>query len=313
MTVLAKLLLLLLPTMNGFATSFSPEHLLAAPRLGPLISNEDGSLAVYTQRTYSFALQSFTGGLYLVDLLSNEPGQPKNIVDEVAATSAAWLDDNTILYVVDAGSNTSLHSYDVNSMTDGFIRDFPGEIFGLQTVKLEDNRVRLLFWTKVNQLGGISRQHDLDIPDALVYEQLGERLEDHWTTPNKNSIFTGTLTRNKNGKYEFSETPWNLLNSTVELRRLESPVPPRGDASDYSSCTSHVAFVAKDPTLNPATSRASHVYIISFDSPKYFHRINSVAGSSKAPVWSPDGKYLAYLEQRVEQHIADRTLSLLKV
>ena len=100
--------------------------------------------------------------------------------------------------------------------------------------------------------------------------------------------------------------PKNMLNSTDDIHALECPVPPFGGAEDFDMSTTHLAFVAKDPHLNPATNTASHVYIVSFNDSTYLEKVNSGPGASSSPVWSPDGKYLAYLEMRVPGYEADR-------
>jgi hypothetical protein len=60
-----------------------------------------------------------------------------------------------------------------------------------------------------------------------------------------------------------------MLNSTEELRDLESLILPFGGDDDFSLSTLLLAFVAKDPHLNPATNTYGHVYVVRFNDSKY--------------------------------------------
>ena len=182
---------------------------------------------------------------------------------------------------------------------------FHGAIGDLKGLSTEDGTVRIGFSAKVTPHGDIVRSNETATPEALVYDKLWVRHWDEWITSNKNSIFSGTLTL-KDGKYSIDDSPKNMLNSTEDIHNLESPIPPFGGSDDYSMSPTHLAFIAKDPHLNPATNTASHVYVVSFNDSKYLEQINKGPGASSSPVWSPDGKYLAYLEMRVRGYEADR-------
>ena len=97
-----------------------------------------------------------------------------------------------------------------------------------------------------------------------------------------------------------------MLNSTGDIHDLECPIPPFGGTEDFDLTSSHLAFVAKDPHLDPATNTASYVYIVLFEDSTSFEKVNSGPGASSSPVWSPDGEHLAYLEMRVPGYEADR-------
>ena len=288
-------------------SSISPKKLLTAPCVNEAVPNGLGTHAVYVQRTYSFDTESYTGGLYLIPLNLNISGTPDLIVNNSAAESPAWLGDGVIIYVLTKNGASTLRTYDTNSRKDDPVKRFVGEIGNLKAVKIDarNNTFRIAFSTKVSPRGELLSANDREIPESLVYEALAVRIWDEWLTPNKNSIFSGILTL-KNEKYEFYESPWNILNLTEELRRLESPIPWLGGPGDFSLSQKHIAFVAKDPNLNPALNTASAVYAIPFNHPESLMRISSGQAGSSSPVWSPNDKYLAYLEQRVPRHAADR-------
>lgn len=283
------------------ASSFTPKDLLSAPRSGPAIPNPNGTVAVYAQSSYSFDNDSHTGGLYLLPITTKTITSSKNIIDDTNASDPVWLNDSTILYIYTEDGRSSLRTYDIDSEQGLEIHSFDGSVGNLEAFPLDDGAVRIAFSAKVCPSGRILRANETDTPEVLVYDRLWVRHWDEWITSPRNSIFAGTLTA-KHGPWSFRDKPRNMLNSTG----LECPIPPFGGDSDFSVSSTLLAFIAKDPHLNPATNTASHVYVVAFNDSTYLEQINRGSGASSSPVWSPDGDHLAYLEMRVRGYEADR-------
>jgi hypothetical protein len=290
------------------SASFTPKDLLSAARAGPAIPNANGTFAVYTQSSYSFDNDTQSGGLFLLPLTSKKTSA-EFIVNDTSASSPAWLDNTTLLYISTQHGESTLRTYNTDTEKDNKVHTFHGAIGDLKTIVVGKTTIRFAFSAKVNQHGEMLRANETDIPQALVYDRLWVRHWDEWVTSNKNSIFSGTLTL-KHDQYVIDESPRNMLNSTEELHDLECPIPPWGGAEDFSVSTSLLAFVAKDPHLNPATNTAAHVYVVKYDDGRYLEKVNRGPGASSAPVWSPDGQFLAYLEMRVRGYEADRYSTL---
>jgi dipeptidyl aminopeptidase/acylaminoacyl peptidase len=304
---LGSLIVLGAVSFVGVVLAFTAKDMLSAPRSGPAVPNPNGTLAVYTESTYSFDTDSKTGGIYLLSI-DKKHSSSKLLINDTSASDPAWLDNKTILYIYTKSGESSLHTHDIETSADHEIQSFPSSIGDLKLLPVDKDTIRIAFSTKVTPYGEILPAKDSDTPDVLVYDKLWVRHWDEWITPNKNSIFSSTLTR-KDGKYILEDNVRNMLNSTEDIHDLESPVPPFGGGEDFSMTSKLLAFVAKDPHLNPATNTASHIYIVSFNDSKYLERVNTGPGTSSSPTWSPDGKYLAYLEMRVRGYEADRTSS----
>lgn len=302
----SSLVLLLLSLFSLVFASFSPKDLLTAPRRGPAIPNTKGTHAVYTESEYSFDTDSRSGGINLVPIHKNPSS--KRIVNDTAASSPIWLDDNTILYISTTNGESTLRTFNTNTSNDHKLVSFHGTIGDLKAIPIDKDTVRFAFSTKIIPSGEIARSNETETPQALVYDRLWVRHWDEWITPIKNSIFSGTLSL-QHDQYTINDNIRNMLNSTEEHHDLESPIPPFGGADDFSLSSSLMAFVAKDPHLNPATNTASHVYIVKYNDSKYIEKVNRGPGASSSPVWSPDGKYIAYLEMRVQGYEADRMSS----
>jgi dipeptidyl aminopeptidase/acylaminoacyl peptidase len=199
----------------------------------------------------------------------------------------------------------------LESTKDYEITSFKGAIGDLKVRDIDDGAVRIVFSAKVTPHGDILRANATETPEVLVFDKLWVRHWDAWITSSKNTLFSATLTSHKHG-FELSAEPRNMLNSTTDKHDLECPIPPFGGTDDYSISARHLAFVAKDPHLNPATNTAAHVYVVSFNDSQYLEKINRGPGASSSPSWSPDGKLLAYLEMRVRGYEADSNPYLMR-
>ena len=68
--------------------------MLSAPRRSPAVPNASGTLAVYTQTTYSFSTHSKTSEIRIVDL---ESGNSSAVTNDAGASNPQWLDDGDSL------------------------------------------------------------------------------------------------------------------------------------------------------------------------------------------------------------------------
>jgi len=287
------------------SSSFSPKDLLSAPRASAAIPNPNGTLAAYSQTTYSFDTDSRSGGIYLLPIATKS--SPKLIINDTNASDPVWLDNHTVLYIYTKSGESSLRTYDVQTDDDQSIHEFHGQIGDLKALIHRNRSIRIAFSAKVTPAGDILRANETGTPDVLVYDRLWVRHWDEWITDTKQSIFSTCINRS-NGAYSLVQNPINMLNSSRDLHDLESPIPPFGGAGDFSLSETHLAFVSKDPHLNPATNTAAHVYVVRFNDSSLHEQVHRGSGASSSPVWSPDGKYLAYLEMRVAGYEADRPL-----
>ena len=96
----------------------------------------------------------------------------------------------------------------------------------------------------------------------------------------------------------------NLLQAT----RLESPVGPLGDASDFSLSRHYVAFTAKDPDAPPAWHTRQHIYLVPLDGHAPPKRISLAEnrGWAGTPVISPNEDMVLFLQQYKDGFESDR-------
>lgn len=102
-----------------------------------------------------------------------------------------------------------------------------------------------------------------------------------------------------------------MVKSPLAGTKLECPVGPFGGASDFSVSSTHLVFHAKDPHVNPMWHTRTQVYLLPL-SPRFASdavpRALTVGtqGACANPVFSKDGKRIAWLEMREDGYEADR-------
>lgn len=146
-----------------------------------------------------------------------------------------------------------------------------------------------------------------------VYDSLFVRHWDTYRTPNRSVIWCGLLQRSldlKRTTYHLSAP--GLINALKETN-LECPTPPFGGVHDYDIGTGGIIFVAKDPSLNQATTTKSDPYYLPlsygkegpFGKPQLIS-VHGLQGMSASPVFSPDGKQAAFLRMKDRAYESDR-------
>jgi Tol biopolymer transport system component len=157
------------------------------------------------------------------------------------------------------------------------------------------------------------------LSSARIYDSIYVRHWDYWLTTRFNAIFAGTLHKKRAGQRATSgyTSDGSLKNLVAGVKNLESPYPPFGDSSDYdlSADGKWVAFKSKAPELPRANNTASYIYLAPHDGSKKAVAINgpdspgtpkNFKGDSSSPVFSPDGRRIAYLQMEDIAYESDR-------
>lgn len=295
--------------VNAAMSPLSPEKMLSAARPGVALPNPSGSHAIFSSSEYSFQDYKTTKRIHIVDLNSDVGAQVLSDAPDVSQSSPFWLDDETVGYfgtVEDKETKLYAKSIGKNDLKskDYVVGEFPIDV---------ENPVvhhgKLFITANVYPDSSLESTKDLDQQrekrndTAMIFDSLWVRHWDHFVMDKRNSIYAIDLTQ-EDGKYTLSGHAENLLKKTG----LESPVPPFGGAEDFSIGDKYLAFAAKDPALNPAWNTKVTIFLLDLtSSDSNPHPINADnPGASSHPVFSPSGRYLAYLEMRVPQYEADR-------
>lgn len=304
------------------AVKFTPESLLGTPRRSSAIPNASGTLAIYTQTSYSFESHSKTNEIRVLDIST---GRSTLITNDPGASDPTWLDNSDRLIWLKAKSNgnTSFIIGDAHeagkTYTAGTV---PGPVSDLKVTTIEPGRIGFAVTGKANPDGTLFNPHDAKEPlsSGKLYTSLFVRHWDSYVVPQKNAIWYGVLQQTplsaasrQAGKYSISGLT-NLI-AVCGLTGVESPIPPFGGAGDFAISPAAIAFVAKDPKLNPAT----HTSCICYYCPIFdwtatatsleavqVKKMTNIEGAMSSPVLSSDGSSVAVLAMRQDGYESDK-------
>lgn len=153
------------------------------------------------------------------------------------------------------------------------------------------------------------RAEKTPLSTGKAYSSLFVRHWDAWIGENKNSIWYGLL-KKKGGSWELQEP--GLINA-LDNTELQCPVPPFGGASDFDVSQTGITFISRDPELSPAMYTKTDLYYIPLTSfteekppPPQIIKTGNIAGYSASPVFSSDGKKIAFTRMKNIQYESDK-------
>jgi hypothetical protein len=145
---------------------------------------------------------------------------------------------------------------------------------------------------------------------GMIYDSLFVRHWDSWITPNRNAVWYGQL-RKSGDAYRLS-----TLTNALRGSRLECPIPPFGGPDDYTIGALGLAFVAKDPDLDPATHTKQNLYICGWNptandpygalSKPFKLPVRGFEGATAHPTFSSTGFQLAFTSMKEDGYEADQ-------
>ena len=143
-------------------------------------------------------------------------------------------------------------------------------------------------------------------------------------TENKSVIWYACLSATGEGKaaekdkHTYTLSSPGLVNALAGTS-LQSPVPPFGGGDDFDIGPRGLAFVSRDPAVNPALYTRSDVYFVPLKTftetepptPRVIPVPRALEGYAASPVFSPDGRSLVFTKMRSRQYESDKTRLLL--
>ena len=286
--------------------------LLSAPRRSSAVPNSNGKLALYTVSTYSFQSQTKTSEIRLLNI---ENGQSTLVTNEEKTSEPNWLDDDILWLKEVDKSVTHLVVGDINgkTYTAGIVL---APISNVKLKTLKKGKVAIAVTGKAAPDGSLYNPEAAPKKRStgLVYDSLMVRHWDKYVSPERNSIWYGVLQMSKphiaesKGRYILS-TLVNVLKDT----HLESPIPPFGGTSHFDISNNGIVFVAKDPTLNPATNTKANFYYLPISD--FTHapssepqkvEVEGLDGACSFPVFSSNSRSAAFLQMKKNGYESDK-------
>ena len=250
-------------------------------------------------------------------------GRSTLLTNEEKTSEPRWLEGDEILWLREGERGvTELIVADADEVgktyTAGVI---PGPISDVKLKVLDKGKVVIAFAAKTRIDGSLYNPDDTPkkYSSGLVYDSLMVRHWDKYVKSERNSIWYGTLRRStphiteSKGRYSLSVITNALLDTD-----LESPIPPFGGVSHYDISRKGIAFIAKDPYLDPATNTKCDFYYLSIrdytaktSSEPMKATVEGLEGACSSPVISPDGKSAAFLQMKKNGYESDKNRPIL--
>ncbi|KAK7205855.1 Alpha/Beta hydrolase protein [Myxozyma melibiosi] len=285
-------------------SAISYDDVIQAPRRSEAVPNKSGTLAVYTETSYSFSTRAWSGALKTIALEAG--AEPKTVIADAADVGdLAWAgsDDATVLYLNTSGEYTALWSVDVGSGAKAKIYEFPGSVSLLKThASAAGVRVVTSGWaTPAGEL--LSPDAPAKEDTGLLYDSTFVRHWDYWLSENRKSVFGLLLSADL-------KTVKEPLTNYLKGLGIESPIMPFPSASDFDLAADKLVVNAKAPELSPANNTATYFYVLKYtDTNEPGKPLNKAGlGACSSPVFSPDATKIAGLVMLENGYESDQNI-----
>ena len=298
---LFTILLLILPTTifsQDGKHPFSVQDLVMMDRISDPRISPDGKKVVFVVRSTDMDANKGRKNLWLVDIdgsnLKQATNHPKN------DTNPVWDPDGKSIWFLSGRSGSQqIWQLDLNNQEKQQFTDLPLNVSNL--IIAPDGK-HLAFTLNIFQ--GTSIEETRTILDetanrkssGILFERLLIRHWDSWKDGRRSQLFVLPTV---------GGTPVNVMKNMD----ADTPSQPFGDAKEitFTPNSKGLVFTAKDVGWEEAWSTDFDLYYVPIDAsepPKKLTDKNKAWDSH--PVFSPDGKTLAYLAMEKPQHERDR-------
>ena len=273
----------------------TPEVLWSFSRMGEPSVSPDQSTVLYTVTNYNIEENKSYRELYTVDVSKGEPVRITESAEK--ESSPAWRPDGKKIGYLSARSG-EMQLWEMNP--DGSDTVQVSEVKGgISGFKYSPDGARILYIADVKAKPGV---HDLfpDLPKANAYleNDLMYRHWDEWVQ-NVPHPFVADF---RNGKLE------NAVD-LLEGELFESPMKPHGgiEQLDWSRDGKTVAYTCRKKIGKEyALSTNSDIYFYNVETKQTENKTEGMMGYDLNPVFSPDGKWMAWESMEREGYEADK-------
>lgn len=287
---------LLVPGTLFAQSVLTPELLWELKRVsGPVVS-PDGKSFVYGVTTYDVKENRGNTDLYLMSVTGGTPIQLTSFPG--SESGPQWHPDgDRIGFLSSQSGSRQLWEVNVDGSNVRVVTDVEG---GISNFRYAPNGAYVSFTRDVKlDSTVVERYPDLDKADARIIDELMYRHWDSWHDFAYSHLFIAPYEDGKIGE------PIDVM----EGERYDTPLNPFGGVEqiNWSPDGSKIAYTSKKKSgYAAASSTNSSIYLYDVATGKTTDLTEGMMGYDVGPVFSPDGRYLAWLSMERDGYESDR-------
>ena len=285
------------------AGKFTPEVMWKMSRIGQQTLSPDGSQLIYTTTQYNMAENR---GITLLWLRNMATGEERALTDYNSTNTAPqWLDNNTVAFMSNRSGSMQAWAMGINGENLTQLTNIEG---GIEGFGIEGDHAFYVQRVEVAKLKGSNKYEDMDKSKVRIYDDLMVRHWDYWDDGSYLHIFAADYKDGKivNGK--------DIIGAD---KAYDAPLAPYFDTAEIrlSPDGTQLAYTCKPLTgTEYALSTDSDIFLYDFATETTRNLSKEAAaqgadkfvGYDKYPVFSPDGKKIAFRSQRRPGNEADQ-------
>lgn len=270
--------------INLGVRNFSALDLCSCKRVSELQVSPDGKWILYNLSTPNLKENTMIKDIYI---MSSDGKTTKQITnDKTSDANARWTPDSKkIIFLSNREELFQVYSYDMQSESIKKISNEKGSVGNLGVSPKGD----MVFFTSDVKLDQTPADKYPKYPLAKIriYEKLPVRHWDAWTDENYSHLFVLPIDGGKSKDLMKSE-------------KFDTPLMPFGGVEEiaWSPEGNEVAYTCKKLTGKDFVEKTdSDIYLCDIKSGKTVNITKGMPGFDKAPLYSPDGKWIAFNSQ----------------
>ncbi len=274
----------------------TPEILWKFARMGEVQCSPDGSTLVFPVTRYNLEQNSGQKQLYTLPVAGGEavPVTP----EPGAYANPRWHPvSGKIWYLLTTQGEAQIWEMNPDGSESRQISSIAGGISGFE---IDPAGARLLYLKKVKLEPDIhDRYPDLPKADALVISQLGYRHWDSWHDFSYSHLFVVQATQ-----FPIAEGI-----DLMEGEKWDAPLRPFYEQAEvaWMADGTQIAYTSRKlPETEAMQSTNSDIYLYTLESGQTRNLTEGMVGYDRNPLFSPDGKYMAFLSMEKPDYEADK-------
>ncbi|KAK9723084.1 Dipeptidyl-peptidase 5 [Basidiobolus ranarum] len=278
------------------ARPFAPKDLMSLPRPYDFAASPDGKYVVWSESKYDPATNKRGSNVVLLDIPA---GTTKKLNDVVGGDfgNPVWMNDVTLGFISYQSGTPNLWAVNPAQANSTPVQRTNFTYEEVNNAIFHPGSKQLLFTTGV-ETKNVTKGFDT----ALAYDQLYTRIWDTWYDSKLQHLHVATIGDN------LTIAATDLMKETP---RLETPVRPFGDSSEFtiSPDGTEAAFLTRPDNREVAWHTTIDLYVVPTNGrtpPKAITQ--GLKGTITNPKYSPDGKYLGWLQMLDPIKEADRAI-----